>query len=159
MDVTAEMVAGCEAPQLFEWLEDLSSYPRWLDIVPRAVPADPHDNDTGPAWTVDLRGQLGPLSRVKRLRMVRTVHQPHERVRFERMEHDGRDHSPWVLTADVTVPDDAPPGSSLLTMHMHYGGGLGGPVMEKLLLDEIERSRSRLYELTASGATPAAPSG
>lgn len=159
MDVTADMLAGCEAAQLFGWVEDLSRYPQWLDIVPRAVPTEPHAGDMGPAWTVDLRGQVGPFSRVKRLRMVRTLNQPPQRVRFERAEHDGRDHSPWVLTAEVTVPPDAPPGSSLLTMHMHYGGLLGGPVMEKLLLDEIERSRPRLYELTTSGIPPHALPG
>jgi polyketide cyclase/dehydrase/lipid transport protein len=159
MDVTAEMLAGCEAAQLFRWVQDLGHYPQWLDIVPRAVPAEPHPSDMGPAWTVDLRGQVGPFSRVKRLRMVRTVDQPPERVRFERVEHDGRDHSAWVLTAEVTVPADAPLGSSLLTMNLHYGGFLGGPVVEKMLLEEIERSRPRLYELTASGTPPHAQPG
>jgi hypothetical protein len=33
---------------------------------------------------------------------------------------------------------------SRLTMHLHYGGGLFGPVLEKVLRDEIERSRPRL---------------
>ena len=33
---------------------------------------------------------------------------------------------------------------SRLTMHLHYGGGLFGPVLERVLRDEIERSRPRL---------------
>jgi hypothetical protein len=31
-------------------------------------------------------------------------------------------------------------------MHLHYGGSLWGPVLERLLSDEIERSRPRLLE-------------
>jgi hypothetical protein len=64
------------------------------------------------------------------------------RARFERREHDGKEHSPWILTADVSTTADG----SRLTMHLHYGGGLFGPVVERLLSDEIERSKPRLLE-------------
>jgi hypothetical protein len=163
MDVTAELVAPCEPGELFSWVEDLGRYPGWLDIVPRAVSAEPHPDDPGPAWSVDLRGQLGPFARSKRLRMVRTVHEPPVRARFERAEHDGRQHSPWVLTAEVRRRD---PGDgrvageggagaeSVLTMQLHYGGFLGGPVVEKLLAEEIERSRPRLYALVTGRPAP-----
>jgi hypothetical protein len=67
-------------------------------------------------------------------------------VRFERLEHDGRRHSPWVLRAEVT---DLGEGGSRLTMHLHYGGSLGGPVVERLLAEEIRRSRPRLLALVA----------
>jgi hypothetical protein len=37
-------------------------------------------------------------------------------------------------------------------MHLHYGGALFGPVLERVLGDEIERSRGRLLDhLAASG--------
>jgi hypothetical protein len=75
--------------------------------------------------------------------MVRTVHEPPTAVRFERDEHDGRTHSPWVLDASVVAVGDG----SRLTMHLHYGGGLFGPVLEPLLRDEINRSRPRLLAL------------
>jgi hypothetical protein len=152
MDLTAELVAPCDRDELFPWVDDLGRYPEWLDIVPRAVPVDPHPDDPGPAWSVDLRGRLGPFARSKRLRMVRTVHQASHLVRFERAEHDGRDHSPWVLIAEVTAANGAGgDASSRLTMRMHYGGGLAGPLMEKLLVDEIERSRPRLLALVTAG--------
>ena len=148
MDVTAELVAPCGVEELFTWVGDLARYPDWLDIVPVAVPADPHADDRGPAWSVDLRGQMGPFARSKRLRMVRVVHQPPLSVRFERVEHDGRHHSDWALQADV-APLEAENGrpASLLTMQLHYGGALGGPIVEKLLADEITRSGPRLLEL------------
>ena len=117
---------------------DLARYPEWLEIVARADPAGDG------AWAVDLRGRLGPLAKMKRLRMVRSECVAPSSVRFERQELDGRTHSPWVLSAAVT-----PSGSngSHLEMHLHYGGGLFGPVLERLLRDEIERSKPRLLAL------------
>ncbi len=143
MDVTATFDAPCAPEVLFPWVADLDRYPEWLDIVPRAVAADAHPDDTGPAWSVDLRGRLGPFARAKRLRMVRTAHEAPSHSRFERLEHDGREHSAWVLDAAVEATDDG----SRLTMRLHYGGRLWMPVLDRLLADEIERSRPRLRAL------------
>ena len=140
MDLTAGLDAGCPAEELFAWVEDLGRYPEWLDIVVRTTPADPLPGDEGPAWSVELRGRLGPLARSKRLRMVRTLHRPPERVVFERQERDGRSHAPWVLTAEV----EPTPTGSRLAMTLHYGGGLWAPLLERMLRDEITRSRARL---------------
>jgi hypothetical protein len=134
VDVTATLDAPHAPERVFTWVEDLERYTHWLDIVPRVADAP----DGG--WLVDLRARLGPFARSKRLRMVRTLHQPTTAVRFERDERDGRSHSPWVLDATVEPRD----GGSRLTMHLHYGGGLLGPVVERLLREEIERSRPRL---------------
>src|SRR3954465_14856781 len=135
VDVTAELDAPHAPERVFPWVEDLERYTHWLDIVPRVV-----EVPEGDAWLLDPRARLGPFARSKRLRMVRTVHEPNHVVRFERAERDGRSHSPWVLDATVEPVDDG----SRLTMPLHYGGGLLGPVVERLLRDEIERSRPRL---------------
>lgn len=140
MDITATLYAPVEPSALFAWVDDLTRYPDWLDIVPRAVAVEAHPNDVGPAWSVDLRGRLGPFARSKRLRMVRTACEPHRHARFERAEHDGREHSAWVLDAEVDGDDDG----SRLTMRLHYGGRLWMPALDRLLADEIERSRPRL---------------
>lgn len=137
--MTADLDTPYPPAAVFEWVADLERYPEWLEIVPRAG-ADGDD-----AWLVDLRGRLGPLARSKRLRMVRTVLDAPRRVRFERDERDGRHHSAWVLEA-VVEPAGA---GSRLTMHLHYGGTLFGPVLEPLLRDEIERSRGRLLDRLA----------
>lgn len=147
MDVVASLEAPVAPSALFPWIADLSRYPEWLSIVPRAIAEDPEATDQGPAWSVDLRGRVGPFSRAKRLRMVRTEHLDAERVRFERAECDGRTHSPWVLDADI-VPAD---GGSLLTMRLHYGGRLWMSVLDRLLAEEIERSRPRLLDCLARG--------
>jgi len=150
VDVTVEMDAAAGPGALFAWVEDLALYPEWLGLVSRAEPAAPHPDDEGPAWSIDLRARLGPLARAKRLRMVRTEHDVPHRATFERREHDGRQHSPWVLRAEVAERGD----EARLVMHLHYGGGLFGPVLEKLLRDEIDRSRPRLAALAAG--TPSA---
>jgi len=126
------------------WVDDLSRYPQWLTIVTTASPVVAVDGDAGPAWLVDLRGRLGPLARSKRLRMVRTQRTT-DRAVFERREADGKNHSPWVLDATVTATDEG----SRLVMHLHYGGSLWGPVLERMLGDEIEESRPRLLACLA----------
>ena len=148
MDVHAALEAPCSPAELFSWVADLTTYPRWLDIVPRAESAASATGDPGPAWQVDLRGRIGPFARSKRLRMVRAVLDEPTSVTFERRERDGRSHSPWVLRATVEASAD---GASRLLMHLHYGGGLWGPVVERLLGDEIERSRPRLLACVNSG--------
>ena len=141
VDVVAHVDTPHSPAEVWAVVSDLGSYPDWLDIVPRA--------DAAPdgSWTVDLRGRLGPFARSKRLRMVRTVADEPEVVVFERGERDGRQHSAWVLRAEVAP---AAEGGSRLTMRLHYGGSLFGPVLERLLGDTIERSRPRLLEVLDS---------
>jgi hypothetical protein len=140
VDITASLDAPCAPDELFVWVEDLARYPDWLDIVPRAESVATHPDDDRPAWSVDLRGRLGPFARAKRLRMVRTASEAGRHARFERVEHDGREHSAWVLDA---VIDETADGSRL-TMGLHYGGRLWMPVLDRVLAEEIERSRPRL---------------
>ncbi|MGK2958111.1 MAG: SRPBCC family protein [Acidimicrobiales bacterium] len=146
MDVTEALDAPCSPEDLFRWVDDLRLYPSWLDIVSRAESVAAAEGDVGPAWLVDLRGRLGPLARSKRLRMVRTRSEAPLSVRFERVELDDRDHPPWVLEGTIEPTEEG----SRLIMHLHYGGSLLGSVVERLLRDEIKRSRSRLLALIAS---------
>ncbi len=145
MDRVATMEASCPPEVLFAWVEDLARYPSWLRVVTR-VEADGGQSER-PAWYVDLRGRLGPLARSKRLRMARTDWEAGRRVAFERDELDGRAHSAWVLRVEV----DAAPGGSSLVMHLHYGGRLWAPVLDRLLGDEITRAQANLAELATHG--------
>lgn len=145
MHVTAVLEAPCTTEAMWAWVAALEHYPSWLSIVPRAVPQD--DDDGRGAWQVDLRARVGPLARSKRLRMVRTEVVAGERVVFERVEGDGRPHGRWVMAAEV-----APCAIGCrLTMDLRYDGRFGGAVIERLLADEIERSRPRLLELVSEG--------
>jgi Polyketide cyclase / dehydrase and lipid transport len=137
MERTEQVETPAPPAELFAVVEDLGRYPEWLEIVRAATP------DAEGAWAVELRGRVGPLARSKRLRMVRTVHEPDQRVVFERSE-PGR--SPWTLTATVEPID----GGSRLTMSLHYGGALWGPMLERLLAEEVARARPRLVALLSS---------
>src|SRR5262249_20619156 len=87
-----------------------------------------------------------------RLRMERTTRDAPKQVVFERRERDGRSHSVWVLRASIDELDGG--AASRLTMHLHYGGALWGPVLERLLGDEIERSKPRLLALLRAEGCP-----
>ncbi len=148
MDVHASLDTPVSPDALFAEIERLDRYPEWLEIIGRVEAADPVRGDPGPAWLVDLRGQLGPFRRSKRLRMARLVHNPAHRVQFTRRELDGRSHSRWTLTADVEPSE----GGSRLGMHLHYGGGLWVPMLDRVLADEIERSKPRLLAVLEAPA-------
>ncbi len=157
MDLSVDLDADCAPEVLFAHVSDLTAYPAWLGIVENAVPhpgldltlgVENGDDPAGEAWLVELRGRLGPVARSKRLRMVRTVFDPPWRVRFERRELDGRNHSPWVLDARVEQRES----SAVLTVDLHYGGSFGGALLERMLADEIEQSRPRLAALVAGPA-------
>lgn len=143
MERIERVEAPCAPPALFAQVEDLAAYPAWLEIVVAASPAEVAEGDLGPAWSVELRGRVGPLARSKRLRMVRTEHDAPRRVVFERREVGPRRRSPWTLTAEVTPTVSG----SELTMALHYGGSWWGPMLERLLADEVERARPRLLAL------------
>lgn len=129
------------APALvFEVLRDLGVYPKWLDIIGEAVP----DESLPGVWSVSLRAQLGPFRRAKRLRMVRTEETAPTRVVFEREELDGRDHSPWVMVAQIEPPPDG--GDTKVEMRLHYGGSLFVPVLDRILSSEVRASVPRLQQ-------------
>jgi hypothetical protein len=142
VEVAASVDAPHPAAAVFPWIADLDRYPAWLEIVRRAEPDGPG------AWIVDLRARLGPLARSKRLRMVRTVLEPDRHARFERREVDGRDHAAWVLEAHLEPAD----GGSRLSMSLRYDGGSLAPIVQRILADEIERSRRRLLDRIAGAA-------
>lgn len=143
MDVTASMDAPCASHVLFDHVDELTDYPQWMALVHHVEQVEATDGR--PSWMVELRARVGPLARSKRLRMVRSVHDPSTgRVRFERMETTRRTHSPWILDAQVSATDVG----SRLEMHLHYGGSLWtAGVMERVLGDQIESGRDRLLAL------------
>jgi len=142
VDLSASAPLTATPDRVFVELVDLGTYPAWLGLVHGAEPAAPHDEDPGPAWLVDLGISIGPFKKTKRVRMVRTENVAPKLVRFERMEHDGRDHSAWVLTAEIEVSDRG----SEFTMDLHYGGDLSFPGVEALLNSEIRQAGARLEE-------------
>lgn len=161
MILTASVEVDAPSEVIMSVVTDLETYPEWLDIVGNVRSAPPADGDLGPAWSVDLRAQLGPLRRSKRLRMVRSFEDARS-VRFERRELDGRSHSPWRLSADLVLLSDAVSGGEVVpggaaapertevTMRLDYGGSLWLPMLDRLLAEEIRRARPRLKSVLES---------
>ncbi len=151
MDVTANLSAEVPFDALLDVVRDLGTYADWLDIVTRAESVESAEGEDL-AWSVDLRGQVGPFRRSKRLRMVRVGGPTSDdgasagdrpaTVRFERRELDGKSHSDWVLSAELAPGTGG--SAPELRMQLHYGGNLWVPMLDRLLADEIERSRPRL---------------
>lgn len=136
------VVEGATAEELFDQVATLDRYPAWMRMVHRV---DPDVSDDGrPAWQVELRARVGPFARSKRLRMVRTVYEPGQRVRFERVQDDDRDHAEWILSAAVV--DD--PHGARLVMDLEYTGDLwGDAVLGRLLEEEVRRGQRALQVL------------
>jgi hypothetical protein len=145
MHTRAELVAPCSPVELFAHVDGLERYLAWMSLIHEVRPLD--DDAGRPAHEVELRARLGPLARSKRLRMVRTVHEPTRRVVFERAELDARHHSAWVLDVRLAAEGEA----TRLVMDLTYGGSLWtGGLLERVLADEIDRGRERLLALVSA---------
>jgi hypothetical protein len=141
LDARAEIAVAHD--RVVAALEDLATYPHWLTIVGAAAAAPAHPDDgERPAWWVDLVGRVGPFRRTKRVRMVRTaLDRTTGTVRFERVEHDGRTHNAWILTAEARA---AAGGRTTVHVHLHYGGGRTLPGADLLLRQEAGKAGVRL---------------
>lgn len=149
MQIERRLIAPCGAGELYPYLDDLVRYPAWMGLV-REVATAEAAADEDAAWDVELRAQVGPFARSKRLRMVRTRRDVPAVVVFERAEIDGRDHAPWLLRADLTPTPDG----TQLTMTLRYGGSLwAGAVLEQVLDDEVRQGSERLLELVSEEPT------
>ena len=134
MDLDARATLDADPDTVFAALADLATYPYWLTIVASATP-EPGTSDT---WSIELAGRIGPFTKRKRVRMVRTEADPEARtVRFERDEQDGRHHTEWVLTGSTT-----PAGE--VHVHLHYGGGRSLPGADLLLRQEVRNAGAKL---------------
>jgi carbon monoxide dehydrogenase subunit G len=117
---------------VFAVIADLTTWPRWLDVVTRVTP------DGERAWRVRLGVKLGPVDLGRDVRLVATTFDEPARVVVEREELDGLpDHSPIEIAVDVVAVTDAGDGvaASDVTLAAHVGKRL--PFVD--LQGEIER--------------------
>jgi hypothetical protein len=143
-----EPFPGASPAALWAQIATLDRYPAWMRLVHRVTPLPP--DPAGPAWWVELRARVGPFTRSKQLRMVRTRCVDDELVRFERIEHDERDHAEWILQGEVAAAD----GSTELTMHLEYTGELWSmSVLGRILDEEVRRATGELSQLLSGTPT------
>jgi hypothetical protein len=119
-----------------------------MRLVHRVDPVEPDEGR--PAWWVELRAKVGIFTRSKQLRMVRTVYESDQRVRFERVQPDERDHATWVMTASTELAG----ADTRLFVTLEYGGNLWtGGVLERILEEEVRRGRESLRRLVSGEPT------
>lgn len=136
-----DTVVDTDAPTLIDVLSDLSTYPKWNELVTAAVPTATDTEDLGPAWSTTLRAQVGPFARSKQLRFVRDDSGDDDHhICFVRREQDGREHATWTMEAEVE-PMDA---RSRVTLTLRYDGGLWVPSLGGILGGAIDRATTGL---------------
>ncbi len=158
MEIVRSLRAPVEPAAIFAHVATLDAYRAWMPLIHDVEPAEPVIADDGgenaPAWNVELRAKVGPFARSKRLRMVRTHLVVNELAVFERRELDGRNHSAWVLRAELTPvaeDTDARSVATRLDMTMRYDGALwAGPVLERVLDDQVRQGSDALLGLVTS---------
>jgi carbon monoxide dehydrogenase subunit G len=136
VDVEGNAELSFPVAQVYAELRDLDGYATWLSIVRRVERISEQ-----PAWLVELSAGVGPIRHSKKVRMIRVEDESPSRLRFQRDETDGKQHSPWILTADLCSLDG---GSTHLTMHLHYGGLDWLPLAGMALREEMRRAGPRL---------------
>lgn len=143
MRVVADLEVPVPPERVWPHVELLDRYPPWMHLVHRVHRLG--DDNGEPVWDVELRARVGPFTRSKRLRMRRTIHEHGRFVRFERVEHDERDHAAWTLS--TTLEGDE--SSTTVRADLYYGGELwaGDGLLRRVLDDEIQRAKSRLSAL------------
>lgn len=156
MTIPVELVAEVDLPaapeQVEPWLASLDAYPAWMGLVHRAIP---EAGASPAAWQVELRARLGPLARSKRLRMVRAASQDPSVLEFERVERDGRTHGRWMLRAQLTpVGGEHRERTHVRVMLTYEGAHWASGILERVLHEEIDRSKARLAELVSGGHLP-----
>ena len=142
MDLVIDLELPCAPSEVAPFVADLSAYPRWMGLVHAVTP---EIGTTDPVWMVELRAKVGPFARSKRLRMVRTVDDSPTHVRFERRESDTNSHGTWVLDARLDGTT-----TTHLKVRLQYEGRLWSSVIERVLRDEVERSKERLLALVSA---------
>ena len=105
METTATVLVETDPSTAYATVADLGGYPDWSGIVHAVAPAAPTPEGLS-VWDVDLRAGVGPFTRSKRLRMIRIVDDSPRRCVFERQELDGRHHSMWRLSCQITEGAD-----------------------------------------------------
>lgn len=143
MKVDSSVVVPAAPDKVAPFVSSLDRYVEWMPLI-HSVAVDGDD-----AWVVELRAKIGPFARSKRIRMKRSRNVDASGYTFVRDETDGRTHSPWTLSVDLSSVD----GGTLVAVTMSYEGSLwmGGP-LDKVLASQIDAGKSGLVAAVAQRA-------
>ncbi len=143
MDISLEAALDATPATVLAAVSDLPGYPIWHGMVKR-VESD------GDGWLVDLGARLGPFTRTKRVRMVRSDDEAGDpgQIRFVRAERDRADYGEWEMLAAVEPATGEGPCTLRFRLRAEGSSPLIG-MLEPLLRAETDRSADRLRRLLA----------
>ena len=144
MKRTIEIRVNAPVEKVFETLRDLVIFQTLLGFVDSVEPETPESDSELAAWQVTLRARIGPLSRMKRLRMVRTKDNANSHIIFSRQETDGKEHADWVLNIGLISLGAK---EATITIEISYRGKLWNGSVDKALQSHIESAQKKLDEI------------
>ena len=147
MQRTETVTVQTDIQHSFSVLSDLSTYTQWLNFIDSVEPVDSKD---GRVWMLVLKAQLGPFSRMKRLRMAKVSSEPHKLIRFERKETSGRDASDWTIDVKFKQIDLK---TTEITFVVSYSGKLWTRTLETVFNTYVDQARTNLKAYFVSSRT------
>jgi len=134
---TQRIEVRLDATLLRSILRDLSEFQPLVSIIDVVRP------ESDAVWSVDLRADLGPIRRSKRLRMARVSADDEGTLVFERQELDNRRHASWRLTIEIQPVANG----SGVEIILDYDGRVPLGVLEGLVAEEIVAASQRLESI------------
>ena len=138
MQRTETITVQADIKHSFSVLSDLSTYTQWLNFIDSVEAVESEDDLV---WMLVLKAQLGPFSRMKRLRMAKVSSKPHKLIRFERKETSGRDASDWSIDVKFKQIDLK---TTEITFVVSYSGKFWTRTLETVFNTYVDQARTNL---------------
>ena len=135
---TETVTVQAEIEHAYSVLSELTTYTEWLNFIDSVEPVESEDDLV---WMLVLKAQLGPFSRMKKLRMARVTSEPWKLIRFERKEISGRDASDWSIDVKFKQLDLE---TTELTFVVSYAGKFWTRTLETVFNTYVDQARTDL---------------
>ena len=135
---TETVTVQAEIEHAYSVLSELTTYTEWLNFIDSVEPAESEDDLV---WMLVLKAQLGPFSRMKKLRMARITSEPWKLIRFERKEISGRDASDWSIDVKFKQLDLE---TTEITFVVSYSGKFWTRTLETVFNTYVDQARTDL---------------
>ena len=135
---TETVTVQAEIEHAYSVLSELTTYTEWLNFIDSVELVESVDDLV---WMLVLKAQLGPFSRMKKLRMARVASEPRKLIRFERKEISGRDASDWSIDVKFKQLDLE---TTEITFVVSYSGKFWTRTLESVFNTYVDQARTDL---------------
>ena len=138
MQRTETVTVQADIEHAYSVLSDLTIYTEWLNFIDSVEPVGSEDDLV---WMLVLKAQLGPFSRMKKLRMAKVTSESQKLLRFERKEISGRDASDWSIDVNFKALDLK---NTEITFVVSYSGKFWTRTLETVFNTYVDQARTDL---------------